>query len=217
MDNYLRPTNYIDSDHPAVIDYAMQHTQSGDDKLQQAIDLYYAIRDGFVYHPYDLVLTHDGLKASSLLKKDRGYCVEKSNLLAACARSLGIPSRLGFGIVKNHIGVEKVLEYLKTDLLVFHGYTELYLEEQWVKATPAFNKELCAFYQVAPLEFDGRSDSLFQEYNEGGQQFMEYKHDYGVFDDMPRELFIAELQKHYPHIFEDQSNPTYKFMITTDA
>ncbi len=217
MDNYLRPTAYIDSDHPAVIDYAHQHTQAGGSQLDQAVDLYYAIRDGFMYHPYDLVLTRDGLKASSLLKKDRGYCVEKSNLLAACARVLGIPSRLGFGIVKNHIGVEKVLEYLKTDLLVFHGYTELYLEGQWVKATPAFNKELCEMYQVAPLEFDGKSDSLFQEYNEGGHQFMEYKHDYGVFDDMPRELFISELQKHYPHIFKDQSNSVYKFMVTTDT
>ena len=213
---YLRPTAYIDSDHPAVIDYARTHT-SAQRPIDQAVELYYAIRDGFKYNPYELVLTKEGLKASSLLKKDSGYCVEKANLMAACSRVLGIPSRLGFGIVKNHIGVEQVLKYLKTDLLVFHGYTELYLNGQWVKATPAFNKELCAYYQVAPLEFDGRHDSLFQEYTSTGHQFMEYKHEYGTFDDLPRDLFISELKKYYPHIFADLYNPEFRFVITTDT
>ena len=213
---YLRPTAFIDADHPAVIAYAREHA-TANAPIDQAVELYYAIRDGFKYHPYDLVLTKEGLKASSLLRKSSGYCVEKANLLAACARVLGIPSRLGFGIVKNHIGVEQVLKYLKTDLLVFHGYAELYLDGQWVKATPAFNKELCAHYQVEPLEFDGRRDSLFQEYNSSGRQFMEYKHEYGTFADLPRELFIAELKKYYPHIFADLSDHQYKFIITTDT
>lgn len=213
---YLRPAEYIDSDHAAVIAYAHEHA-TANKPIDQAVALYYAIRDGFTYNPYELLLTREGLKASSLLKKSSGYCVEKANLLAACCRVLGIPSRLGFGIVKNHIGVEQVLKYLKTDLLVFHGYAELYLEGQWVKATPAFNKELCAYYQVEPLEFDGRQDSLFQEYNSSGHQFMEYKHEYGVFDDLPRDLFIAELKKHYPHIFADLSDHQYKFIVTIDA
>jgi transglutaminase-like putative cysteine protease len=216
LQTYLRPTVYIDSDHPAVIAYVQEHT-SAIEPIDQAVELYYAIRDGFKYNPYELALNKEGLKASALLRKDSGYCVEKANLLAACSRVLGIPSRLGFGIVKNHIGVEQVLKYLKTDLLVFHGYVELYLEGQWVKATPAFNKELCTHYQVDPLEFDGQRDSLFQEYNSSGHQFMEYKHEYGTFDDLPRDLFISELKKYYPHIFEDLNNHEYKFVITTDA
>lgn len=215
FDVYLRPTAYIDSDHPAVVAYTYAHTSAAA-PVNQAVELYYAIRDGFRYHPYELLLTKTGLKASSLLNKDSGYCVEKANLLAACCRVLGIPSRLGFGIVKNHIGVEQVLKYLKTDLLVFHGYAELYLDGRWVKATPAFNKELCAHYQVEPLAFDGRHDSLFQEYNSAGQQFMDYRHDYGTFADLPRELFISELKKYYPHVFADLSDHQYKFIITTD-
>ncbi|MEQ9297003.1 MAG: transglutaminase-like domain-containing protein [Cyclobacteriaceae bacterium] len=216
FERYLRATDYIDADHPLVIDYAREHA-TANAPIDQAVQLYYAIREGFKYNPYELVLTKEGLKASNLLKKDSGYCVEKANLLAACCRSLGIPSRLGFGIVKNHIGVEQVLKHLKTDLLVFHGYAELYLEGQWVKATPAFNKELCEHYQVEPLEFDGQHDSLFQEYNSFGHQFMEYKHEYGSFEDLPRDLFISELKKYYPHIFEDLNNHEYKFVITTDA
>lgn len=216
LQTYLRPTEYIDSNHPAVMAYAYEHATTNE-PIDQAVQLYYAIRDSFKYNPYDLVLTKEGLKASALLKKDSGYCVEKANLLAACCRVVGIPSRLGFGIVKNHIGVEQVLKYLKTDLLVFHGYAELYLEGSWVKATPAFNKELCAHYQVQPLDFDGRHDSLFQEYNSSGHQFMEYKHEYGTFHDLPRDLFIAELKKYYPHIFADLSDHQYKFKITTDV
>ena len=47
-----------------------------------------------------------------------------------------------------------------TDLFVFHGYTELYLDGKWVKATPAFNLSLCTKFRVKPLEFDGRADSI---------------------------------------------------------
>ena len=137
-----------------------------------------------------------------MLRRDYGYCVEKANLLGACARALGIPARLGFANVRNHIGTARLEKMLRTDVLVFHGYVELYLEEHWVKATPAFNAALCRRLGVAPLAFDGRHDSLFQQYDSSGGKFMEYLHDYGTFPDVPRELFIDELKKHYPHIFE---------------
>ncbi len=124
-------------------------------------------------------------------------------MLAACARVVGIPSRLGFANVRNHIGTSKLEEFLKTDLLVFHGYCELHLEGKWVKATPAFNRQLCRRLGVPPLEFDGQSDSIFQQYTPDGDCFMEYLHDYGQFADVPRELFIHELKKYYAHIFEN--------------
>ncbi len=96
-----------------------------------------------------------------------GHCIDKALLLAACARVLGIPSRLHFANVRNHIGTAKLEAMLGTDLLVFHGYTELFLEGRWVAATPAFNKELCAHLKVPPLEWDGRTDAIFQAYSAG--------------------------------------------------
>jgi hypothetical protein len=84
----------------------------------------------------------------------------------------------------------------------FHGYTELYLEGKWVKATPAFNERLCRFYKIKPLEFDGKTDSIFHAFSEDGKKHMEYLHDHGTFADMPFAEMVAAFRRHYPHWFE---------------
>ncbi len=213
MDEYLRPGIFIDSDHPDVVAYAEKITMGIQENTLQAIRLYYAIRDGFKYFPYNIDLNPRALKASALLKKNRGYCIEKANLLAAATRALGIPARLGFAIVRNHIGTEKLEKILRTDKLVFHGYTELFLEGKWVKATPAFDAALCERMGVHPLEFDGKTDSIFQESDRSGGRFMEYIHDYGNFPDIPYSKMIEEFRKHYPHLFEDleKNSPERKY------
>ena len=122
------------------------------------------------------------------------------------ARSVEIPSRLSFYNVRNHIATERLVAALEKDYLVVHGAAELFLNGKWVKATPAFNKRLCEFLRVDPIEFDGKGDAIFQEYDKAGNVFMEYIHDYGAFDDLPYELFLEELEKHYPHL---TNNPRY--------
>lgn len=200
LEIFLRPTFFIDSDHPEVIDFAQAHAGASGSPREQAISLYYAVRDGFRYDPYDIVLRPEALKASFLLTKKHGYCIEKAVLLAAAARALGIPSRLGFVDVRNHIATEKLQQHLRSDVMAFHGYTELFLEGRWVQATPAFNRTLCERLGVAALEFDGIQHAVFQEFDTQQGLFMEYLHEHGIFDDMPFELFVATLARHYPHL-----------------
>jgi hypothetical protein len=52
------------------------------------------------------------------------------------------------------------------------------------------------------LHWDGKNDSLFQEFVKG-QKYMTYDHFYGVFDDVPMELMNLEMKKYYPHLFEN--------------
>jgi hypothetical protein len=203
MENYLSPTEFIDSDHESVREFAERSVDGATTDIERAVNLYYAVRDGFQYDPYVLDLRREALRASTLLTKTRGYCVEKAILLAASARAVGIPARLSFYIVRNHIATEKLAKALEKDYLVFHGAAEMNLDGKWVKATPAFNKRLCDFLGVEPIEFDGRSDAIFQEYDRKGNVFMEYLHDYGAFDDMPYEMFLDELDKHYPHLTDN--------------
>jgi hypothetical protein len=200
MRNYLKPTEFLDSDHESVREYADRNTSGTASDIERAVQLYYAVRDDFQYDPYLLDLRRPAMRASALLGKTRGYCVEKAILLAAAARAVDIPSRLSFYIVRNHIATEKLAKALEKDYLVFHGAAEMYLGGKWVKATPAFNKRLCDFLAVDPIEFDGSSDAIFQEYDRTGNVFMEYLHDYGAFDDMPYQMFRDELDKHYPHL-----------------
>lgn len=204
LDRYLRPGKYIDSDHREIIAYTHSHKGNSDDKADQMVSLYYAVRDGFTYDPFHVDLNEAEVKASAVLKRGSGYCIEKASLLAACARVLGVPSRIGMADVRNHIGAEKLRLLLRSDVFACHGFTELFLVGKWVKATPAFNKALCQKLGVAPLEFNGREDSIFQEYDrhdQGERKFMEYLYDHGTFDDVPREYIITVLQKHYPHLF----------------
>lgn len=201
MEKYLTAGYYTDADHPAILEFVDRFTANETNLKNKVIALYYAIRDGFRYNPYEVVLKSDQLKASFLLKKTSGYCVEKSNLYAACLRVLGVPSRLGYGKVRNHLGTHKIEEKLRSDILVFHGYTELYLNNKWIKATPVFNEELCEKLGVEALDFDGEQDAVFQKSDKHGNPFMEYLHDYGTFDDLPFDLFVSEMKAHYPHLF----------------
>ncbi len=204
LDDYLRPNAFVDSDHPLVIEYAERHRTTASD-VDTAVALYYAVRDGFRYNPYQLTIAPEAFRASETVQRTRergGHCIDKALLLAGAARVVGIPSRLHFANVRNHIGTAKLEAMLGTDLLVFHGYAELFLEGKWVAATPAFNRELCEHLKVAPLEWDGRHDSVFQEFSASGAQFMEYVHDYGTFADVPYALMTAEWRKYYPVIRE---------------
>lgn len=199
---FLSPTPFIDSTHPRVLEYARRH-RAEEDGVPTAVALYYAIRDGFRYNPWDVSLLAEAFRASEVAGRTferGGHCIDKALLLAACARALGIPSRLHFANVRNHIGTAKLEAMLGTDLLVFHGYAELFLERRWVAATPAFNKELCAHLKVPPLEWDGRSDSIFQAFSPEGGRFMEYVHDHGSFADLPHAAMVAEWERYYPAV-----------------
>lgn len=200
ISQYLKPAEFINSDNPDVQRFAKDVTSGIEDDVEKVKRLYYAVRDGFKYDPYRLHFSKVDMKASSLLKRDYGYCVEKSCLFAAACRVIGIPSRLGFANVRNHIGTAKLEAVLHTDVLVFHGYAEIYLNGKWIKVTPVFNRELCEKLNVKPLEFNPKNDSIFQEFNENGGRFMEYLHQYGHFEDIPYELFMDELIRYYPHL-----------------
>ncbi|MCF8257101.1 MAG: transglutaminase family protein [Flavobacteriales bacterium] len=198
---HLQPTYYIDSDNSEIIAFAEANKGKGTTKKEQAISLYLAVRDGFRYNPYNITSQPAEMKASFILNRGDGHCVEKAILLAACARAVGIPARLEFADVRNHISTQKFLDLLKSDIFAMHGITQLFVNGQWTKATPAFNKELCTYFNVAPLDYDGENDSIFQEFDGNDRKFMEYVANHGVFDDYPREYFLAVTLLNYPHLF----------------
>ena len=92
---------------------------------------------------------------------------------------------------------------MKTDIFYYHGYTSIHLEEKWVKATPAFNIELCEKFGLHPLEFNGRQDSLYHEFDRAGNKHMEYVNERGEYVDIPLEDMIAVFEAHYPDMIAD--------------
>ena len=169
-----------------------------EEDTKRAVAVYYAIRDGILYDPYSADISVAGLKATTVLEEKRGWCVSKAILLAACCRALGIPARLGYADVLNHLSTEKLRQRMKTNVFYWHGYTALYLDDRWVKATPAFNIELCEKFGLKPLEFNGRDDSIYHAFDQAGNRHMEYLHDRGQFLEPPIEAMRRTFDEYYP-------------------
>jgi transglutaminase-like putative cysteine protease len=204
---YLRETAFINYTAPEVVEFAKRVCgKAGGSSKDKAVRLYYAVRDEIRYDPYDVPYSAEALKASAVIQKGSGYCVAKAIVLAAVGRQQGIPTRLGFADVRNHLSTERLRRQMGTDLFIYHGYTEFFLNERWVKATPAFNLTLCQRFQVKPLEFNGEEDSIFHECNAVGQRHMQYVRDRGSFADLPFEEIFAAYMKQYPALFAAQSH-----------
>lgn len=198
---YLAPGPTVESAHPAVLDFARAHTPPRADPVNAAVALYYAVRDGIRYDPYAAVLTTDGLRASGVLAAGRAWCVPKAVLLAAACRSQGIPARLGFADVRNHLSTARLREQMQSEVFYWHGYTSIHLDGRWVKATPAFNVGLCAKFGLLPLEFDGRRDSLYHPFDRAGKRHMEYLHSRGEYAEVPLEAMRATFREKYPRMY----------------
>jgi transglutaminase-like putative cysteine protease len=199
MSTFLEETHSLNFNHPDFNEF-LKGFNFSDNPTENVKEAYFKIRDLFLYDPYHLDLNKNALIASEIIKKRRAWCVEKALIMVACCRAIGIPARFGFAIVTNHIGVEKLTNYLRRHEIVFHGYVEVFLENKWIKCTPAFDKRVCRLSGVSTLDWDGKNDSMFQEF-ENGKKFMEYLHFYGEFADIPFELMHQEMKKYYPHLF----------------
>ncbi|MFK7974495.1 MAG: transglutaminase family protein [Halioglobus sp.] len=203
---FLEPSLTVNSSDPAIKRCADDLLDLNVGPTENAQKLYYWVRDNIRYNPYGLDLSPTGLSASYTLKSGEGWCVSKSILLAALCRYAGIPARLGFADVRNHLSTERLRTAMGTDIFYFHGYTSLYLDERWVKATPAFNIELCEKFGLKPLEFNGREDSLYHEYDNAGNRHMQYLNDRGEFLDVPLEEMTAVFRKNYAPALSGQVN-----------
>lgn len=198
LEKYLTPADVIDSDNDIVIDY--MKSIIGEERLsyrEKAVKLYLRVRDDIRYNPYLPFYKPEHYRSSSVIQSGQGFCIGKAGLLCAVARAAGIPARIGFATVRNHLSTKQLLEYLGSDIISWHGYSELWLDEKWVKATPAFNAGLCVLHKVPPLEFDGEHDSIFHEFNSEKSRFMEYLAYHGEFADIPVELIVKSWEDYY--------------------
>ena len=198
---YLDATWYIDSDHRRVREFADRARADAHTDTAIATKLFIAVRDGIRYNPYPHRWDDpERFRASGALTLPDTWCVPKAVILVALARASEIPARLGFADVKNHLSPEKVLKLMGTDVFFWHGYAELFIENRWVKGSPAFDKDLCARYGVPPLDFDGVNDALLHAFVGDGQTFMEYLHERGSYSDLPYEQIVGDLRREYPYL-----------------
>jgi transglutaminase-like putative cysteine protease len=199
------PTELLDFGTPQVARFVEAAIGSAESPRERVVRLFYAVRDRIRYDPFVCSPRREEYRASAVAESERNWCVPKAGLLAAAARSVGIPAAVGLADVTNHLNTEKLRRALGgTDVFYDHGYTALWLDGRWIKAAAVFNVELCRRFGVRPTEFDGRSDALLQEHDAANRRHMEYLADHGLFDDLPFDKVMADFAAHYPQAILDR-------------
>ena len=200
----LAPTDFLDYRSAEVQDFIERWAPAavGTD-TERAVALYYAVRDTVRYEVYGADFSRSGLRASRVLRARSGLCIHKSVLYAAALRAIAAPSRLVFTDVRNHLASDRLRALVGGDVFRYHCLTSVYLNGRWVKATPVFPARLCKLYHIAPLEFDGITDSLHHPFDLQGRRHLEFLYTHGEFADLPYDLVVNGLRTAHPRLFGD--------------
>jgi transglutaminase-like putative cysteine protease len=199
LDLYLKPTPSIDCDSPSIEEKAQDLTKGQKEIVEKAKSLYYFVRDEIKYDAYSPFHLPEYYRASYILSRGAGFCVQKATLFAALGRAVGIPTRLRLADIRNYIFSEKLRGILGTDLFTHHGYDELYIGGRWVKASPILDLKMCQENGIIPVEFDGKTDGILHSYNQRGDLHIEYVRDHGHFADVPIKRILNGWLKAYGH------------------
>ncbi len=205
----LASSFFLDSQEPSVMAFAAEAAAGHATEKDRAIALFEAVRDGFRYDPYGLSRNEADYKASAILAGSQSWCIPKSILLTAGARSLGIPARLGFADVQNHLQSEKLQASMGTSLFAWHGYSVLFVDGKWLKASSAFNKSMCERFGTKVLTFDGETDAVMHPFDESGNRHMEYVNDRGVYQDLPLDAIFATFDELYLPMMREGDEPVH--------
>ncbi len=216
---YLQPNEFFDFNKKSVTNKANEIIDGLKSQKEKAIALFYWVRDEI---KYNMALFIPKVKnyfiASKTIRRREGFCVSKSILLSTLARAVGIPARIHLCDLINHLVSQKVIDFMGHNVMYYHGYSEFYLDNKWVKLTPSFDKGTAIRGGFLPMvEFDGENDAVFPPYDVNGNKFGEYVGDRGVHAGLPLDeidkLFQEKYKMYREHLSGYQKVDDYQDLI----
>jgi len=210
FDESLQPTKFLDFDKSKVINKAHKIVENKNNPKDKAIALFYWVRDEIRYNQYGFYMIPANFKASVTIRRKNGFCVSKAILLSAMARAVKIPAKIHLADIINHKIPQKIIDWMKTDVFLFHGYSELYINGKWVKATPVFDRFTSQKGGYPLVEFDGERDALLASHDKDGNRFVEYINDRGTYADLPYKEIEEIFNREYADAIEEVLNSTKK-------
>ena len=202
LEPYLQPTEFFDFNKKIVKNQAISITEGLSSDKEKAIALFYWVRNKIKYNMTTYIpFIKANFKASVTLRRKNGFCVSKSILLSSFARAVGIPARIHLVDLINHKVSQKVIDFMGTNVMYYHGYSEFLLNNRWVKLTPSFDEGTAIKGKFLPMvEFDGENDAVFPKFDENGELFGEYLTDRGIHADLPLdEIDKVFMEKYYKY------------------
>ncbi len=186
MERYLNCTEIIDCDTKSVKDKAQELTKGRQTDRERAVALYYFVRDEIRHNAYAPLYDPGLYKASAVLEAGNGFCQQKSVLLVALARAVGIPARLGFVDVHDHLLSDSFRRMIGgVNTFPFHGFAELYIDGRWIHASPAYDLKTCCRKRFVPVDFDGINHAKDSPYDQDGKPHIEHLKYHGPYEDFP--------------------------------
>lgn len=197
LELFLEPAPGIQCDHPEVLALARKIVSGANNDREAAAKLFTWVRDSVRYSPYVPFDDLNDYLALSTLKRGKGYCVQKSALLCALARAVGIPARLGFADIENHQLPAGLAEVLGSAIMAHHCFVEWFVGGRWLKSTPSFEEPLCAERGWRLVEFDPEEDSLLATTDLANRPHITYVRKLGWRQGVPLDEILEAWQQEY--------------------
>lgn len=194
IEEWVTPTKYIDSDHPAIIAAVEKTVGSEIDPAKRAVKIHNFVRDelhfGWSSAFYDQ-------SASQVLSAGLGFCNTKGTLFVAMLRAAGIPARQHFVTINTEI----IVDFISPGTaFVDHSYVEVFLNGKWLyvdsyivdsdlfdSARAALERENrkigYGIHQNGSKDWDGASHSFVQFVDDGAYSNFTNA-DFGIYRDV---------------------------------
>lgn len=182
---YLEAGYFVESSNEKIMRKSEEIVGDCREQVEVAKKIFYWTRDEVKYNVFSKMMVKDEHKATSTLARKNGNCMQKAVLLCSLLRAAKIPARLGFADIRNHLIPYDLKETMGTNLFVFHGFAEAYLDGKWIKMTPAFDIKTCKDNGIVPVEFDGEKDAMLSPVDANNRQHFEYVRFRGTYFDFP--------------------------------
>lgn len=163
LDQFLKPTEYIDSDNPDIVAKARELTRDCKSDKEKLERIYYFVRE----MPYDILasfryLAEGKRKASDVVRAGHAFCMGKASSFVALCRAAAIPARIGFQQLHcpdKPFMSEEVRQLWGDRTLPWHSLGEAYLKGKWLKLDATIHSEFAkAKGRPYTQEFDGERD-----------------------------------------------------------
>tara|TARA_A100001391_G_scaffold72416_1_gene46285 strand:+ start:88 stop:702 length:615 start_codon:yes stop_codon:yes gene_type:complete len=142
MRKYLESSEYVDWEHPDVINQAKTLASGSADGQETARRCFEFVRDE-IKHSWDYQLNPVTCRASDVLLHGTGYCYAKSHLLAALLRANGLPA----GLCYQRLTINDKPPFC------LHGLNAVYLDGHgWYRIDARGNKQRVAAEFCPPRE-----------------------------------------------------------------
>jgi len=144
-DDDRRPNGVVQSDAPKVVELARDAVGDAEDPWQKAVRLERFVGD----YIEEVSFSQAMATAAEVAESRRGDCTEHAVLLAAMARTAGLPARAAMGLV--YVAGEGAFLY--------HMWTEVYVGGRWIPldATLARGGTSAAYLKLGHSNLEGAS------------------------------------------------------------